>query len=76
MLSTQIPSMRADQMVVTLSIGGNDLGFGKILKTCIFKPAGPLSDDCDKTIEATQTYVWHELDGQLTKGYNAILRRL
>lgn len=72
MIATQIPDVDEDQMVVTLSIGGNDLGFGKILKACVFKPGGPLSDDCDETIETARTYLQNELADTLRKGYDAI----
>jgi lysophospholipase L1-like esterase len=40
-LKTQIPDVAATlpfANLITLSIGGNDIGFAKILKACIFHP--------------------------------------
>jgi hypothetical protein len=71
MISLQVPEMDEDQMVVTMSIGGNNLGFGKILKVYIFKPGGPISADCDETIEEARNYIYYEPEGQLHKGYDA-----
>jgi GDSL-like Lipase/Acylhydrolase family len=76
MIATQIPDTDVDQQVVTLSIGGNDLGFSKILKACVFKPGGPLSDDCDETIETARTYLEDKLEKTLRKGYDAIFNRI
>ncbi|KAI9873297.1 MAG: hypothetical protein M1823_007953, partial [Watsoniomyces obsoletus] len=68
--------MDGDQMVVTLSIGGNDLGFGDVLKACIYKPADPFSADGKKTVDATADYIHHKLPDQLTKGYPAIFEKI
>ncbi|RYP14778.1 hypothetical protein DL765_006134 [Monosporascus sp. GIB2] len=76
MVNDWIPSLNEDQQVLTVSIGGNDLGFGKILRACVFKPGGPISDDCDTTIEATYTYLDNEFENTLRKGYDAIFDKI
>ncbi|TPX09106.1 uncharacterized protein E0L32_001631 [Thyridium curvatum] len=77
MIATQIPNMDKDQQVITVSIGGNDVGFGKILKACVFKPGGPFSDDCDETINSVRKWLDdNKLRDVLKKGYDAIIERL
>lgn len=55
-LDNQIPAIRNDPArdVVVLTIGGNDVGFSKIIKSCLMNLIG--SGNCDDKIN---TYVWH-----------------
>lgn len=77
MIATQLPDMDKDQQVVTLSIGGNDVGFGKILKACVFKPGGPFSDDCDTTIANTRSWLDDDkFQEVLQKAYDSLFERL
>lgn len=50
----QITDLNRDQGFILLSIGGNDVGFSKVLKACVFKPGGPYSGSCDDAIEAAE----------------------
>lgn len=77
MIATQIPEMDKDQQIVTISIGGNDVGFGNILKACVFKPGGPLSDDCDKTIASTRDWLDDDkFQPILKKAYDSVIERM
>ncbi|RYP45731.1 hypothetical protein DL768_007972 [Monosporascus sp. mg162] len=76
MINDWIPSLNEDQQLLTVSIGGNDFGFRKILRACVFKPGGSISDDCDTTIKATNTYLDNEFENTLRKGYDAIFDKI
>jgi lysophospholipase L1-like esterase len=62
MIDSRLQSMNDDQQVVTLSIGGNDIKFAKIVRACIFKPAGPASDDCQEVIDEAQAIIDNKLE--------------
>lgn len=76
MIEEQIPFMEEDQQVVTLSIGGNDIKFSKVLRACILKPEGPAADDCQTTIDEAQAIIDDELDGILRRAYDKIFEKL
>ncbi|KAM0425423.1 hypothetical protein ACHAPT_009480 [Fusarium lateritium] len=77
MIANQIPNIDPYQKVVTVSIGGNDLGFGRVLRACIFKPGGGFSDDCDKTLEFVRERLTSGFIRQkLKEGYEALTDRL
>ncbi|KAJ3547919.1 hypothetical protein NM208_g1269 [Fusarium decemcellulare] len=77
-LLDQIPHMSKNQKVVTISIGGNDSGFGRILKACVFKPGGPFSDNCDEVIAKmlNERIKEDKLVDQLHKAYAAVSNRI
>ncbi|KAF4456267.1 hypothetical protein F53441_1561 [Fusarium austroafricanum] len=77
-LLEQLPQMNHYQKVVTLSIGGNDVGFSKILRACVFKPGGPIADDCDETIKSVreERINGDKLVNTLKQGYMAVTSRL
>jgi hypothetical protein len=52
--------------LVTLSIGGNDVGFGKILKACVFIPLG----GCQTAIDNARTILY---GGTLFDNYNSMM---
>ncbi len=51
-LDKQLAEIPNDQPadIVVLSLGGNDVGFTKILKACVVKPGGEFSAECDDTL--------------------------
>lgn len=51
LINVQLPRIDRIQKLVTVSIGGNDVSFAKILAACIFKPNPYTGDDCDTVIE-------------------------
>lgn len=62
MIDNQIPKLDEDQQTVTISIGGNDLGFSNILKACVFKPGGPISDNCDDKVDEAYNFLWDKTE--------------
>ncbi len=57
----------ADTLDVTLSIGGNDAGFGDVLLKCGY----PLVS-CDGDIDSAQAYITNTMSGQLNTVYNKV----
>lgn len=51
LINVQLPRIDRTQKLVTVSIGGNDISFSKILTACLFKPNPYEGDDCDSVIE-------------------------
>ncbi|KAF4334961.1 hypothetical protein FBEOM_11218 [Fusarium beomiforme] len=70
--------MNEYQKVVTLSIGGNNVGFGRVLRACVFKAGGPISDDCDETIQKVreERLIGNKLVATVKRGYRAVTSRL
>ncbi|HEX5346646.1 MAG TPA: GDSL-type esterase/lipase family protein [Pseudonocardiaceae bacterium] len=50
-LSTQISSLQPTDDLVTITIGGNDVGFGSVLQTCT---AAPSDDTCATAVDAAE----------------------
>jgi hypothetical protein len=57
----------ADTLDITISIGGNDAGFGDVLLQC-----GLPLVNCDGDIDGAQNYINNTLPGQLNTVYNSI----
>lgn len=75
-LLKQIEEITGKPRLATLSIGGNDLGFARILRACIFKPGGPWSDDCDETIARSRRIIDNDLEEKLNEAYDTLFERL
>ena len=60
---TQKPSDKAD--LVTLTVGGNDVGFSGIVNACVYQFGGVASPSCDSALAATQSSIagslWNSL---------------
>ncbi|KAN0073435.1 SGNH hydrolase-type esterase domain containing protein [Elaphomyces granulatus] len=60
---TQKPSDNAD--LVTLTVGGNDVGFSDIVEACVYQFAGILTSNCDTALTQTQNNIagplWNSL---------------
>ncbi|KAK2868006.1 hypothetical protein FQN49_003251 [Arthroderma sp. PD_2] len=59
-----------DATFATLSIGGNDVGFFKILNACVYNFYGPFSGSCNETLDLADAIVASD---EFTTGYNAAL---
>ncbi|KMP01654.1 hypothetical protein CIRG_01793 [Coccidioides immitis RMSCC 2394] len=59
-----------DADFVTLSVGGNDVGFFDLLNACLYRFYGPASPDCAKTTKATRTKI---MGGEFKGTYNMVL---
>lgn len=67
-ISGQDRSLDADTDYVTLTIGGNDIGFADLIVNC----AGWLSPNCQAAVDEANGKIENELPGKLDKAYAAI----
>lgn len=70
LLSTQLGSLDAETDIVTVTIGGNDIGWAEAVKACLT----PLAD-CTDEIEDSERLVQLHLPGLLDGAYGAIANR-
>ena len=70
-LPGQLGSLSSDTDLVTVSIGGNDAGFGPVLMTCQVR--GPAA--CDRAITDAERFIAKQLPGRLDGAYAAIGER-
>jgi hypothetical protein len=68
-LSTQISSLQPTDDLVTITIGGNDVGFGSVLQTCT---AAPSDDTCATAVDAAEASALFVLPVRLAHTYAAI----
>jgi len=62
---------------VVLTLGGNDIGFGAIIRACLVKPAGPGSADCDQTIaDSYRRMNSRALQDDMFRAYDGIFARM
>ena len=71
-LAEQYPALSADTDLVTLTVGGNDIGFGPVVTECL-KPGW--WGDCDDAIAEADEILVNDLPGQLDGVYAEIARR-
>lgn len=69
----QVDALNASTDVVTISIGGNDVGFSDVAGEC----GNPLNsdDDCLERVDEAQAYIEDELPGRLDAVYSEISTR-
>ena len=60
-LGNQLGALNGSTQHVTISIGGNDAGFGSVITSCIV----PLPVTCSRHITAADNFISHTLPGQL-----------
>ena len=70
-LSRQVSSLTRGTALVTISIGGNDAGFGSVVRQC----AKPWPTTCWGDIDRAERYIREELPGRLDGVYSTIRRR-
>ncbi|KAN0070673.1 SGNH hydrolase-type esterase domain containing protein [Elaphomyces granulatus] len=60
---TQKPSAKAD--LVTLTVGGNDVGFSDVIEACVYQFGSILAQSCDSALTQTQNNIagplWNSL---------------
>lgn len=76
MIEKQVPLMAGDLQMVTLSIGGNDIGFGGIAKACLIKPIGESDEDCEKAVLKARNIIANELENKLRTTWDAIFDKM
>lgn len=74
-LPAQVDALTEDTTLVTLSIGGNDLGFGEVAGCIRERIAGENADDCVDLLEETIGEQLDQLPPQLDRVHEAIRER-
>lgn len=67
-LNNQLGPLNSDTGLVSISVGGNDAGFGDVMTTCVL----PGESACLNAIANARTYAQNTLPGKLDQVYNAI----
>ena len=67
-LSTQIPALSTSTTLVSITIGGNDVGFGSVMETCVLFSTG----SCVRAVGAAESEMASQLPGKLDGVLNAI----
>lgn len=70
LLTEQLESLDAETDLITVTIGGNDIGWAEAVKSCLT----PLTNCLDE-IEDSEALVQHQLPGLLDGAYGAIANR-
>jgi len=61
-ISSQLSSLNAATTLVSITIGGNDVGFSSIMETCVLKS----TSSCESAVAAGEKYATGTLPGLLT----------
>lgn len=67
-INNQVPELRADTDYVSITIGGNDVGFADLIINC----AGYWSFNCQNAVNETKRQIVEELPAKLDATYAAI----
>lgn len=67
--ATQLSSLTSSTTHVSISVGGNDAGFAKVLTECA-KPAW--ASNCNGAVDTAQSYITTVLSGRLATLYSSI----
>lgn len=67
-VSTQVNALTADTDYVSITIGGNDVGFANLIFNC----AGSFSFNCENATNDTKAKITNELPAKLDRTYAAI----
>jgi lysophospholipase L1-like esterase len=70
-LQSQLDGLNRNTRLVTITIGGNDTGFGTGIATCL----QGTDDDCAAAVESARVFTETELPGRLDAVYAAIRER-
>ena len=60
-INTQLSSLNSSTTLVSITIGGNDVGFANIMETCVLKS----TSSCESVVAAAENYANNTLPGQL-----------
>lgn len=60
-ISSQLSSLSASTTLVSIAIGGNDVGFSSIMETCVLKS----TSSCESAVSAAENVVKNTLPGEL-----------
>jgi len=65
----QVAALDPGTDLVTITIGGNDAGFGSVLRTCT---VGPSDSACVAAVDTAEEFARTELPGRLAQTFSAI----
>nr|BFE58926.1 SGNH family lipase [Dactylosporangium thailandense] len=67
-INSQVSALASSTTLVSVTVGGNDIGFTSIMTTCVLQGEA----DCVAAVSAAETRVRNELPGKLGNVYKAI----
>lgn len=67
-ISSQLSSLNASTTLVSLTIGGNDVGFTSIMETCVLES----TSSCESAVAKAEQYATNTLPGNLNTLFNDI----
>ena len=70
-INSQIPNVPKDATLVSVTVGGNDVGFSSIMTTCALQGTSA----CVSAVTAAETYAKSTLPGRLNATFDAIRAR-
>lgn len=70
-VNTQLSALATNTTLVSITVGGNDVGFANIMTTCVLKG----TTECVAAVQAAQNKATTELPGLLDKVYSGIKSR-
>lgn len=70
-LSTQVAALRPRTTLVSITVGGNDVGFAKVMEDCVLYSTGT----CTSEVSAAEDEARTDLPGKLDQVYKAIRSR-
>ncbi len=70
-ISTQLPSVPPDTTLISITAGGNDVGFTNIMTTCVLQGTSA----CVAAVNSAEAVATGKLPGLLSSAYNAIATR-
>jgi hypothetical protein len=76
MLIKQVPHLKKNLDVLTVSAGGNDVGLGEVLDACIFQWRHGNGLKCEASLNRTQDLIENELSANLDALINSLLPKL
>jgi len=67
-ISSQIPALSSATTLVSITVGGNDVGFSSVMETCVLESTSP----CVSAVDAAENEISSSLPGELDNVLNAI----
>jgi lysophospholipase L1-like esterase len=73
----QVPNINQAADFITLTVGGNNVGFGNVVNACVYRFMGSFGDGCDKVLDDTRGLINDDnnLRNPLSNAIKAILTR-
>jgi lysophospholipase L1-like esterase len=79
-LANQVPAMKQELQMVTVSAGGNDVGLVDLLNYCIYQfgdtSLGAFDVKCNQLLDQSAEKIKKELPAKLARLYTAVQKKL